>query len=168
MSLFPTVTFESICRDTLNERLVAWEHRMGPCDRPIGLSLSHGLRHEGRLVAVVATDSLVRESCAGLSREEALELSRLCAERQDLCRVALRLWREFVFRPLTGTRPNLAWAISYQDEALHTGATYRNDGWVKLGRSSSGTDARSGRRGRRKTIWGWTYDAGLRNAARVR
>ena len=38
------------------------------------------------------------------------------ADRPGLCRVVLRLWRELVF-PFTGYE----YAISYQDEQLHTG-----------------------------------------------
>lgn len=85
-----------------------------------------------------------------LTRENTCELSRLCAERPHLCRVALRLWREFVF-PQLGYR----YVISYQDADMHSGNTYRFDGWKRAGFSSSGTDTRSGRRGRRKWIWVW-------------
>lgn len=64
--------------------------------------------------------------------------------------MVLRLWREFVF-PAMGYQ----FAISYQDAALHSGNLYRFDGWTRIGYSSSGTDARSGRRGRNKFIWQW-------------
>ena len=97
-----------------------------------------------------------------MGREECCELSRLCCERPDLCRVVLRLWREFVF-PATGKH----WAISYQDAVAHTGNLYRFDGWVRLGKSRSGTDQRSGRRGRNKVIWGWTADLAVRKATRL-
>jgi hypothetical protein len=50
------------------------------------------------------------------------------------------------------------WAVSYQDEALHDGDTYRFDGWTRLARSRSGTDHRSGKRDRNKTIWDWNAD----------
>jgi hypothetical protein len=165
MTLLPLVSFEPISRAELNARLVAWSHAMGPCTRPAE-HWSHGLRYEGELVAVVGADTLIREQVAGLSRAEAVELSRLCAAAPGLCRVALRLWREFVFRPLARER-GWTWAVSYQDEGLHTGATYRFDGWVKLARSRSGTDQRSGRRGRTKTIWGFSHDAEAMRRARA-
>ncbi len=72
---------------------------MGEIHRPTR-GWSYGLRHEGRLLAVVATDTLIRERVAGLTRHDAVELSRLCAAKPDLCRVALRLWRSFAFPQL--------------------------------------------------------------------
>ena len=89
-----------------------------------------------------------------MTRDQALELGRLCAVRPDLCRVMLRLWREFVF-------PDLCRAHGFggrsptRNSALHTGNLYRFDGWQRVGKSSSGTDQRSGRKGRNKVIWGW-------------
>lgn len=152
-SCFPAVRFCQIGRGALNERLLAWGHRMGPVRRPTG-GWSHGLFHDDELVAVVATDTLIRPRVAGLTRQEAIELSRLCAARPDLSRVALRLWRAFVF-PALCQRHGFCWAISYQDAHAHSGNLYRFDGWTRLATSRSGTDSRSGRRGRSKVIWGW-------------
>lgn len=147
-------------RKDADRALVAWEHKMGPCNRPMGVLKAHGLFAHGKLCAVTVTADLVAASCAGLSREHAVELARLCAERSDLCRVMLRLWREFVF-PYFGRE----WAVSYQDEALHSGDTYRFDGWVRLQEhASSGTDQRSKRKGRTKTVWGWHADPVVRKA----
>ena len=75
----------------------------------------------------------------------------------------LRLWREFVF-PAFGA----PWAVSYQDEKLHTGNLYRFDGWRVLATSQrSGPDTRSGRAGRSKSVWGWNRDPDvLRSYAR--
>jgi hypothetical protein len=89
-----------------------------------------------------------------LTRRDAVELSRLCVARPDLCRVALRLWRSFVFSVLARER-GYRWAVSYQDAALRSGNLYRFDGWVRIGRSRSGVDPRTGRKGRNKAIWGW-------------
>lgn len=150
----PIVSFDAISVDDMNACLVAWGHKMGPLNRPAGRMWAHGLKHNGQTVAVVGTAALINETCAGFTRAEAIELARLCAIRRDLCRPALRLWREFVF-PALG-RP---WAVSYQDEALHDGNTYRFDGWRRVGRSSSGPDRRSGRPGRSKAIWAWHPDA---------
>jgi hypothetical protein len=88
--------------------------------------------------------------CDYMTRANTIELARLCASRSGLCRVALRLWREGVF-PLFGVQ----YAMSYQDADLHSGNTYRFDGWRRVAFSSSGTDQRSGRKGRRKWIWQW-------------
>lgn len=118
---------------------------------------SHGISRDGELLAVVATDTLIRERVAGLSRHDAIELSRICAVEPGLCRVALRLWRMFVFPGLCAER-GCRWAVSYQDAALHKGDLYRFDGWIRIGQSRSGTDPRSGRPGRRKVIWGWCDD----------
>jgi hypothetical protein len=150
----PLIAFEAIELRDLNRCLVAWDHKMGPWNRPTHRGWFHGLLHNGRIVAVAAAGDLIRETCAGLTRSEALELARMCAERPNLNRVALRLWREFVL-PGLAARHGWSWAVSYQDAALHSGNLYRFDGWAKLGESSSGTDKRSGRRCRRKVIWGW-------------
>lgn len=154
MLIAPIAHVEAIEMSTCNAALTRWGHQMGPCNRPNGFLWGHGLFEHGELVAVTVSSALINETCAGLSRVEAFELARLCASRPHLCRVMLRLWREFVFPPLCRVH-GWQWAISYQDQGLHTGNTYRFDGWVQLGQSHSGTDTRSGRKGRNKTIWGW-------------
>lgn len=156
--LFPDVAFRSIDRDTLNQCLVVWGHRMGPVRRPTG-GWSHALLVDGEPMAVAATDMLIRPRVAGLGRHEAIELSRLCAARPDLSRVILRLWRAFVF-PTLCQECGFVWALSYQDAAIHSGNLYRFDGWLRLATSRSGTDLRTGRKGRRKVIWGWRNEPG--------
>lgn len=150
------ISFEQITRDEANDLLILWAHRIGAIHRGNQTGLHYALLHEGRPVAVASANHLITPHVGGgldyLTRENTIELSRLCAERAGLCRVVLRLWREFVF-PLT----NKQYAISYQDADLHTGNTYRFDGWRKVGFSKSGTDTRSGRPGRRKYIWLWSY-----------
>lgn len=152
--MFPLISFEAIELSAANELLVLWNHKMGPITRGNAVGWSHALFHEGKPVAVVCTASLIREVVGGglawMDRGNTIELGRLCAARPGLCRVALRLWREFVFPSLGYT-----YAISYQDADLHTGHTYRNDGWKRCGYSRSGTDSRSGRKGRNKWIWVW-------------
>lgn len=159
MLIDPLISFDSIGREELNWCLEKWGHRMGAMNRPTP-GLAHGLRHNGRLVAVTSTDHLMAAAVKGLSRSDAIELSRVCAERPDLCRVAVRLWREFVF-PAMGR----AWAISYQDAVIHGGNLYRFDGWVRLGFSRSGKDTRSGRPGRAKYVWAWNADPAIRAAS---
>ena len=154
---------EAIDMPDINRLLIAWGHKMGPCNRPIGELCGHALFAHGEPVALSVTAALVAETCAGLRRDEAIELARLCAGRPTMNRVMLRLWRELVFPAFR--RP---WAVSYQDEAIHDGDTYRLDGWTRLKEhAGSGTDQRSGRRGRRKTIWGWCMDEAAMLVART-
>lgn len=149
------VTFDPISLEEANASLSRWGHKMGPCMRGNARGWSHALFYEGRPVAVTITATLIRERVAGdanLTRENTIELARLCAERGGLCRVAIRLWREFVFPAL-----RYQYAISYQDADLHNGNTYRFDGWRRLPTiAHSGIDSRSGRKGRNKWVWVWT------------
>ena len=163
----PFISFDAIGREELNSCLVAWGHKMGPWHRPnYGCEVFHGLCHNGELVAVTAAARMIPEATAGLSRDEAFELGRVCAARRDLNRATLRLWRAFVF-PAFCKAHGWKWVISYQDAALHSGDLYRFDGWVKLGHSNSGSDARSGKRGRRKVIEGWCDDPDDRATRRL-
>lgn len=171
MIIGPLVTFDAISQDALNGRLREWSHAMGELHRPPEYGFwAHGLAHDGRLVGVVSANTLIRETCAGLDRLEAVELSRVCAERRDLCRILVRLWREFVFpclRPPRRSRP-FPWAVSYQDAAMHRGDLYRFDGWVPLQYARSGSvDPRTGRRGRNRIIWGWHAEPDERQRRRI-
>jgi hypothetical protein len=153
--ILPLVAFDQIDLAAANGCLVEWGHKMGPLERGNESGKHFALFENGRPVAVTMQSSLIRECVGGgqksLTRANTCELSRLCAERPHLCRVALRLWREFVF-PLLGYDH----VISYQDADLHNGNTYRFDGWQRIAYSHSGTDARSGRKGRDKWIWAWS------------
>lgn len=154
---FPIALLQECSLHEANALLLAWEHKMGPLNRPkSGDPGCHVLMAGAAPLAVTTTSTLIRLGVGAgyreiLTRENTLELSRLCAARPGLNRVMLRLWRELVF-PVLG-RP---YAISYQDADIHNGNTYRFDGWLRLGYSrSGGIDQRSGRRGRNKWIWGW-------------
>ncbi len=137
-----------------NLALARWGHRMGACNRPNADVWAHGVFLHGDLIALSVTATTIKPGgTCGLDRTQAIELARLCAAVPWANRVMLRLWREAIM-PAYG-RP---WAVNYQDEALHSGNTYRLDGWVRLGRTRSGTDTRSGKRGRNKTVWGWHSD----------
>lgn len=160
--MFPLAQFDQIDLSQANQLLRIWGHRMGPLLRGNSQSLhAHALMAHGEPVALACTSSLIRERVGGglvhMHRGNTVELSRLCARDPWACRVALRLWRELVF-PGTGAR----YAISYQDAVMHTGNVYRFDGWARAGYSSSGTDSRSGRRGRQKWIWVWERTGGER------
>lgn len=151
----PLVGFAPIDLATANKCLEQWGHKMGPLLRGNEAGTHFALTHHGRPVGVACQSTLIREAVGGdhgmpLDRETTCELSRLCAERPHLCRVVLRLWREFVF-PTLGYR----FAISYQDADIHNGNTYRFDGWRRIAYSRSGVDQRSGRRGRNKWVWLW-------------
>jgi antitoxin VapB len=152
--LVPMIAFDAIDLPTANECLRRWGHKMGPLARGKQSAWCHGLIVNGKVVAVTTASYLIAPVVGGglrhLTRINTLELSRLCAERSGLCRVAIRLWREFVFPHLP-----FQFAISYQDADLHRGHTYRFDGWQRVGRAKSGPDTRSGRPGRDKWVWLW-------------
>lgn len=149
----PIASFSSVPMEQVNECLIRWGHKMGP-DRRQFPSSGHGLFVGEDLVAVTSTGCLMVPETAGVRRENAIELIRLCSSGPAWSRVILRLWRELVF-PSYGVR----WAISYQHATMHTGNIYRFDGWKIIGKSRSGTDKRSGRRGYSKNIWGWEVAA---------
>lgn len=159
--LFPRATLEDCDMAQANTLLLAWHHKMGPIRRPPEYGFwAQQLLHEGKPVALMVAAALVRERVGGglshLSRANTIELARVCAARPGLCRVAVRLWRELVFPSL-----GKPYAISYQDSAEHRGDLYRFDGWVRLAQvRASGTDHRSGRKGRPRVIWGWPRDVG--------
>ncbi|GLK69223.1 hypothetical protein GCM10008179_28610 [Hansschlegelia plantiphila] len=154
----PLLHIEAIDRAELNRLLTQWGHRMGPHTRPsYAIEAHHAMFVHGEPVAVTAAGETVRERVGSTSilRVDCVELVRLCAARRDLCRPVLRLWREVLF-PAIATVHRRAVAVSYQDEALHTGDLYRFDGWALLARAGGGgRDNRTGRQGRRMKVWGW-------------
>ena len=150
----PLAHLAAIEKPELNRCLEAWEHKMGAWNRPTFRGWFHGLYHNGDIIGVTAAGDLIRERAAGFTRDEAFELARVCCVRPHISRPMLRLWRELVF-PALCARHGWTWCISYQDAVLHSGELYRHDGWVRVGYSNSGTDKRSGRKGRKKVIWGW-------------
>lgn len=157
----PLASLAEIALDEANAALESWGHQMGTFRRPNAHAWAHGLFHGADLVAVTVTSALVMPTAAGgFTRRDAGELARLCAARPGLCRVALRLWRECVW-PGIAARQGWEWCISYQDEVVHSGETYRCDGWRRVARSHSGTDRRSGRPGRDKVVWAWHPDRGV-------
>lgn len=151
--MFPLLTFEALSLPEANMLLDAWGHKMGPMNRPMGRQDAHALITHNGPVAVVCTADLVAATVGGapyLNRGNAIELARVCAAERGWNRVAVRLWRNVIF-PLTGAD----YAVSYQDAVLHNGDIYRFDGWARVGFSHSGTDSRSGRKGRDKWVWVW-------------
>lgn len=165
-SLYPIVALEQIEISELNSALVSWKHKMGALARPGMEPWFHGLYDHDRLVAVSSASRLVNATAGGFTRGEAFELSRVCAIEPDWCRVMLRLWRNTVF-PLICRSTSCEYAISYQDADVHTGNLYRFDGWARTIFSHSGTDTRSGRKGRNKWIWVWHSDPVVRARLRI-
>lgn len=158
MLVAPLAHLDAIERADLNRLLVRWGHRMGAYTRPsYAIEAHHALFERGEPVAVTAAGETVREVVGqtGIRREQCVELARLCAARRDLCRPMLRLWREMVFPALAAVHGRQL-AVSYQDEALHTGDVYRFDGWLEICRAGrGGPDSRTGRPGRRMKVWAW-------------
>jgi hypothetical protein len=154
----PIAHLEAIDRAAANEMLDRWGHKMGPIRRPnFTIDAHHALFHHGEAVAVASCGETVREVVGqtGIRRDQCVELVRLCAARRDLCRVMLRLWREMVF-PEVARAHGREIAVSYQDRALHSGDTYRFDGWLAIGKGGGGgSDSRTGAPGRKMTIWAW-------------
>jgi hypothetical protein len=157
-TLFPLATFEQIQLDEANRYYAEWGHRMGPLLRGNQQGIHHALLQDGKPMAIASTSSLIHPWVGGglrhMTRKNTRELSRLCAARPGLCRVVLRLWRELVFPQL-----GVEWAISYQDADIHTGNTYRFDGWKRLAYARGTPDLRSGRQGRNRYIWAWSKSA---------
>lgn len=157
-SIFPMVAFEPIELASANRLLVKWGHKMGPLRRGNQGAWCHALLHESKPVGIATASYLIGEYVGGCdrtwNRSTVVELSRLAAARPGLCRVVLRLWREFALPDICRAGGFVA-AVSYQDSDLHNGNTYRFDGWKKIGTSHSGTDTRSGRPGRNKVVWLW-------------
>ncbi|MEG9524282.1 MAG: hypothetical protein MIL41_00615 [Hyphomicrobiales bacterium] len=161
MLVAPVQHIEAIDRAELNRLLVRWGHRMGPYTRPnYAIEAHHAMFERGEPVALSAASETVRHVVGqtGIRREQCVELARMCAVRPGLCRPMLRLWREMLF-PAIAAAHGRALAVSYQDEALHSGDLYRFDGWLLIGRGGGGgPDSRTGRPGRRMKIWAWPRD----------
>ena len=154
----PLVTFDQISRGEANKLLIQWQNKMGACERGNMAGLTYALFENGQPLALAMSATLIAPNVGGgqshLTRDNCIELARLCAARPGLCRVALRLWREFVF-PRLGYR----YAMSYQDSDLHNGNTYRFDGWTRLAHIRGTPDLRSGRPARNKYVWVWELPA---------
>ena len=158
MSLFPMCSFDEVSLKEANRLIELWGHKMGPLRRGNQSAWCHALRHEGVPVGVTCASYIIGQYVGGCDRKwnrrTVVELSRLAASRPSICRVVLRLWREFAFPAICKLGGFVA-AVSYQDAKWHNGHTYRFDGWKRIGRSHSGTDTRTGRKGRDKFVWLW-------------
>lgn len=148
----------------VNRLLTLWGHRLGAIRRPFH-SEGFALLVDQRPVAVAVSTSIVNGPVAGYTRQQVVELGRLCAAPGNTWanRVLLRLWRE-VCAPRWACWPVLA-AISYSHNAMHRGDIYRTDGWRKVsaacGSSGGGTWSRpraaTSPLAGRKSLWVWEY-----------
>lgn len=157
-SMFPLVSFDQVDLLEANKMLVKFGHKMGPLRRGNQGAWCFAMFHSDEPVGVVTASWMIGKHLGGCdrkwNRDNTVELSRLAASRSGICRVVLRAWREFAL-PVIASKNGFVAAASYQDRVLHSGATYRTDGWKRIGYSTSGTDTRSGRPGRKKAVWLW-------------
>lgn len=158
MLVVPIARIEAIELCQANSLLTEWGHKMGPIRRPkFSFETHHALFEDNVPVAVICAGETVRQVVGqtGIRREDCVELTRLCAAREHLCRPFLRLWREICF-PRIARAHNRTLAVSYQDESLHSGNVYRFDGWLDIGKGGGGgSDRRGGAKGRKLRIWAW-------------
>ena len=125
--LIPLISFDRIDPGEANRYLVFWAHKMGPCTRPFPVK-AYSLVHNTEVVGVIMHGPIISPQLATevmgdtLTRARTIEVTRLCAARPHLCRVVLRLWREFAFPDLVANG-ECQFAVSYQDADAHTGNT---------------------------------------------
>lgn len=162
----PIAGFESMDEDAVNELLVDWGHNLGACDRPFGQQ-GWAFMLDGVPISVAMSASVVSSTVNGYRCQEVVELARLCSKpgMAWVTRPMLRMWRE-IGGPRWPYWPAQA-AISYSQNALHSGDIYRFDGWEKFtdtaGSSGGGTwstpradgDPHEGT----KSGWIWRYEA---------
>ena len=160
----PIVGLDPLPMALVNDLLERWGHRLGSCHRPF-TQQGWGLSHQGKVVSVAVSASVVGAIVGGYKRGELVECARLCSApgQSWATRVMLRLWRE-ACACLWPDWEVLA-AISYSQNAHHRGDIYRFDGWTRMSedcgssgggtwsRQRSATDAVSGK----KTLWLWRY-----------
>jgi hypothetical protein len=167
----PFVSLDLIDREEMNRCLVAWDHKMGPLNRPeYTAPIDYALWQNGKPIAIVAADTLIRDTC-GFTRADAFEMSRMCAApgHRGLSSLMMRLWRAFAYPEIVRVWGS-PWVISYQDAVRHSGNLYRYDGWLKLAYTTSGTDPRAlpGTASvRHKVVWGWSADAAAMSSRRA-
>ncbi len=163
LSVASAAALEEVSLATANSLLERWGHYLGACERPFGSS-SHVLLVGGEPVSVAVAASTVSATAGGYSRQQLVELARLCSApgASWATRVMLRLWRE-VCAPAWPHWPAAA-AVAYSQSDRHEGRIYRFDGWQLVnenagslggGTWSTGRDAGHAARGRKRL---WLYD----------
>lgn len=147
-----------------NRLVVAFDHNLGPCERPFR-SEPWVFLVDGSAVAVAISASIVSATAGGFPRGDVVELARLASSERWANRLMLRWWRE------VGARRWSCWpvkaAIAYSQNDRHEGRLYRFDGWRRFTTAggSSGGGTWSGKRSSddavhgRKTGWVFEYGA---------
>lgn len=154
-----------------NALLVAWKHKLGPCERPFGQE-GYVLEAKGVPVAVAVSASIVNgpvrneDSSISYERDQVVELARLAAANPWANRVMLRLYREVCAQ--LWPHWSVEAIVSYRHRGLHKTEDnlYRFDGWSLwrsgvAGSRGSGTwtktrDADAAVVGK-KDLWGWEF-----------
>jgi antitoxin VapB len=172
--MFPLISFDLIDDALANEKLAAWGHRIGTCERPFGRH-SFGLSLEGQLVSVAISASTVNETCAGYKRQECVELARLCShpDHRDMTRPALRLWRKVAPAAWARAYWPVRVAVSYQNAVMHKGDIYRMDWWIRArfvrgGKTGPNASWSRSKEYDPKVIWCWPLDTEEREALRAK
>ncbi len=156
--------------DQANNLLEAWEHRLGPANRPFHQE-AYALEWQDLPISVAVSASTVSNQVAGYQREQVVELARLCSDPAEnwATRIMLRLWRQ-ICAPKWQVWPVKA-AIAYSHNVHGQGGNiYRFDGWTKIREDAGSRDGRGAwpeTRGRyateavrgSKTLWVWDYRA---------
>jgi hypothetical protein len=167
---FPMAGLVPISNQSANELLVAWGHKLGPCNRPFRTE-SYAFEVDSTPVAIAMTCSIVHGPVAGYQVNEVVELARLASCNGWANRIMLRLWRELCAPRYACWQPKAA--ISYSHNGFHTGDVYRFDGWKKV-KENAGSTGKGGnwkRRGKgyanevihgMKTLWIYEYSQGDR------
>lgn len=156
--------FEELDPAEANALCVAWDHDLGPCNRPFGMQ-AWAFAIDGQRVAVAISASTVSATLRGSlvdvqwRRDEVVELARLCAANHWANRVMLRWWREVA--ALRWPYWPIRAAVSYSDRGK-TGNLYRLDGWRLIADNcgSSGGGTWTGKRTgnhKGKKLWDWRY-----------
>lgn len=149
--------------DDANDLLVAWGHRLGPCNRPFG-QIGYVLEFLGVPVSVAISASTVSDTVAGFRRMDVVECARQCSDPAEswASRIMIRLWRQ-VCAPKWPYWPVKA-GISYSKNSMHSGNLYRFDGWEKVSDDCGFVSGSNYGRGvedypaaGKKTLWIWRY-----------
>lgn len=171
----PLVALTAIPMANANMLLVDWGHNLGGVKRPSPMQ-AFALELDGHPISVVVSAFTVSNNVAGYDRTDVVECARLCSApgKGWATRLMLRMWRE-VCGPRWPYGPVKA-AISYSQNAHHTGNIYRFDGWEKLtdkaGTTQDGTQkwnrgaANTKRPQGSKSLWIWRYEVSADRAAR--
>lgn len=160
-NLFPLVSFDLVENVIADELLEKWGHWLGGCNRPFGRQ-SFALRLNRSIISVAVSASTINESCGGYSRNQAVELARLCSDpaQKWASRVCLRLWRETAAQCWGAKYWPVIALVSYSNSIRHKGDLYRFDGWTKVAEVRAGTSGSTWKRPRKvayepKAVWVW-------------